>query len=223
MTTILDLGPAAEQVKTLVAGVTDDQLSAPTPCEGTPVAAMLDHFVGLTAAFRDAAMKSIPPGGSPQPAASASHLDPDWRRLLPQQLDDLVAAWKEPAAWEGMTEAGGVTMPAAVMGKVAVDELVPARLGPGSRDRPAVRVRSGEHAGGLRVHVGDVRAQRSSGARRSVRARRGRPGGRAVARPCARLQWPRSRVEASHRSMKRCPSSAISARSKGRDRPTTVW
>jgi uncharacterized protein (TIGR03086 family) len=124
MTTILDLGPAADQVKTLVAEVTDDQLSAPTPCVGTPVAAMLDHFVGLTAAFRDAALKSIPPGGSPPPAASAAHLDPDWRRLLPQQLDDLVAAWKQPAAWEGMAEAGGVTMPASVMGKVAVDELV---------------------------------------------------------------------------------------------------
>jgi uncharacterized protein (TIGR03086 family) len=124
---MLDLGPAAEQVKTLVAGVTDDQLSAPTPCEGTPVAAMLDHFVGLTVAFRDAAAKSTPPTGSPQPGpgtASAEHLDPHWRRLLPQQLDDLVAAWKEPAAWEGMTEAGGVTMPAEVMGLVALDELV---------------------------------------------------------------------------------------------------
>jgi uncharacterized protein (TIGR03086 family) len=126
MTTILDLRPAAEQVKTLVAGVTDDQLAAPTPCEGTSVAAMLDHFMGLTLAFRNAATKSTPPAGSGagRSAASASHLDPDWRRLLPQQLDDLAAAWKDPAAWEGMAQAGGVTMPAAVIGKVAVDELV---------------------------------------------------------------------------------------------------
>jgi len=124
---MLDLGPAAEQVKTLVAGVTDDLLAAPTPCEGTPVAAMLDHFMGLTIAFRDAATKSSPPAGSDQPGpgtASAAHLDPFWRHLLPQQLDALVAAWKEPAAWEGMTQAGGVTMPAAVMGTVVVDELV---------------------------------------------------------------------------------------------------
>jgi uncharacterized protein (TIGR03086 family) len=124
---MLDLGSAAGQVKTLVAGVTDAQLSAPTPCEGTPVAAMLDHLMGLTVAFRNAATKSTAPAGPDAPGrspASASHLDPDWRRLLPQQLDDLVAAWKDPAAWEGMTEAGGVTMPAAVIGRVAVDELV---------------------------------------------------------------------------------------------------
>jgi uncharacterized protein (TIGR03086 family) len=124
---MLDLGPAVEQVKTLVAGVADDQLSAPTPCEGTPVAAMLDHFMGLTLAFHSAATKATPPAGSGAPgrsAAAASHLDPDWRRLLPQQLDDLAAAWKDPAAWEGMAQAGGVTMPAAVMGKVAADELV---------------------------------------------------------------------------------------------------
>jgi uncharacterized protein (TIGR03086 family) len=123
---MLDLGPAAEQVKTLVSGVTDGQLLAPTPCDGTSVAAMLDHFMGLTLAFRNAATKSTPPAGSGagRSAASASHLDPDWRALLPQQLDDLAVAWKDPAAWEGLTEAGGVTMPAAVIGKVAVDELV---------------------------------------------------------------------------------------------------
>ena len=43
---------------------------------------------------------------------------------LPRRLDELAAAWREPAAWEGMTEAGGVTMPAAAMGTVALDELV---------------------------------------------------------------------------------------------------
>jgi len=127
MTTILDLGPAADQVKTLVAGVTDDQLRAQTPCEGTSVAMMLDHFMGLTKAFHDAATKTPPPNGAGQPgpgAAAADNLDPEWRQRLPEQLDALVAAWKHPAAWEGMTEAGGVTMPAEMMGLVAIDELV---------------------------------------------------------------------------------------------------
>ncbi len=127
MTTILDLGPAADQVKTLVAGVTDDQLSAQTPCEGTSVATMLDHFMGLTRAFHDAATKTPPPEGAVQPGpgtASEANLDPEWRQRLPEQLDALAAAWKDPAAWEGMAEAGGVTMPAGVMGLVALDELV---------------------------------------------------------------------------------------------------
>ncbi len=124
MTTILDLGPAANQVKSLVTGVTDDQLSAQTPCEGTSVAAMLDHLIGLSMAFTDAATKATPPTGTPAPTASAATLDPEWRQRLPEQLDALVAAWKDPTAWDGMTEAGGVTMPADAMGLVALDELV---------------------------------------------------------------------------------------------------
>jgi uncharacterized protein (TIGR03086 family) len=87
------------------------------------VGALLDHFVMLTAAFRDAARK-VPGLDGPPPQASAEHLDPRWRTVLPRRLDELVAAWREPAAWEGMAQAGGVTMPAAVMATVALDELV---------------------------------------------------------------------------------------------------
>ena len=130
---MLDLDPPARQLKTVLSGVTDDQLSARTPCEGCTVATLLDHFMGLTITFTHAARKSTGgvggegdgtarPSGPPQ--ASADHLDPEWRRRLPLQLDALVAAWKDPAAWEGTAEAGGVTLPAEIMGVVAVDELV---------------------------------------------------------------------------------------------------
>ncbi len=44
--------------------------------------------------------------------------------MLPERLGALVGAWRDPAAWEGTAEAGGVTMPAADMGVVALDELV---------------------------------------------------------------------------------------------------
>ncbi|HEX2074215.1 MAG TPA: TIGR03086 family metal-binding protein [Geodermatophilus sp.] len=118
---MLDLGPQAAEVKRVVAGVRDDQLAGPTPCEGTSVAALLDHLVGLTLAFRMAAEKTPPPGG---PSASADDLAPDWRTRLPRQLDELVAAWRDPAAWEGFTEAGGVRMPAPAMAVVALDEVL---------------------------------------------------------------------------------------------------
>jgi uncharacterized protein (TIGR03086 family) len=120
--TVLDLGPPARQVALLLEGVSDDRLTGPTPCEGTTVAGLLDHLMGLTVAFRHAAQKTGGSGGAP--TASAANLDPGWRRLLPARLDELAAAWREPTAWEGMTEAGGVTMPAAMMARVAVDELV---------------------------------------------------------------------------------------------------
>jgi uncharacterized protein (TIGR03086 family) len=115
-------------VTRLLDGVTDAALADPTPCLDTPIAALLDHFMGLTLAFTWAARKSTAvEGGSDQPGpgkATAEHLDPNWRAQLPQQLAELAESWRDPAAWEGMTEAGGVTMPAEVMGTVALDELV---------------------------------------------------------------------------------------------------
>ena len=120
-TTTLDLGPQAAEVARLAAGVRDDQLDAPTPCADTPVAALLDHLVGLSLAFRLAAEKRSEP---PPPAASADALVPDWRERLPRQLDELVAAWRAPEAWEGMTEVGGVTMPAPQIAVVGLDELL---------------------------------------------------------------------------------------------------
>ena len=126
--TMIDLEPAAREVARLLDGVTDDHLAGPTPCAGTPVAALLDHLMGLSLAFTWAARKTTAAeagGDASGPGlATAEHLDPKWRTVLPQRLDDLVRAWREPAAWEGMTEAGGVRMPGEVTGIVALDEVV---------------------------------------------------------------------------------------------------
>lgn len=119
--TMVDLAPAGRQLATVVAGITDDQLTAPTPCEDTTVAGLLDHVIGLTQAFTDAAHKV---GGDSVPQASADALDPDWRTTIPRQIDALVVAWQGPAAWEGDTKAGGVVAPAAIMGQVAMNEML---------------------------------------------------------------------------------------------------
>jgi uncharacterized protein (TIGR03086 family) len=116
-----DLAPTAAEVARVIAGVRDDQLADPTPCAGTSVAAMLDHFVGLTVAFRLGAEKQPQTGG---PRADADHLPADWRQRLPRQLDALVAAWRGPQAWEGLTEVGGAKMPAAAMGVIALNEVL---------------------------------------------------------------------------------------------------
>lgn len=125
--TMIDLEPAAREVARLVAGVADDQLADPTPCPDYPVAALLDHLMGLSMALAGAARKTTGPdtgAGSTPPPVAAEHLDPRWRSVLPRRLDELVTAWREPAAWEGVTEAGGVQLPAEVMGVVTLDELV---------------------------------------------------------------------------------------------------
>src|SRR3954467_7725696 len=103
-TTTLDLTPQTANVARLVAGVRDDQLADPTPCEGTSVAGMLDHLVGLTVAFAMGARKE-PVSGSPR--AAADQLPPDWRDRLPLQLAELAQAWRQPDAWEGTTTVAG--------------------------------------------------------------------------------------------------------------------
>src|SRR3712207_1474240 len=120
-TTRLDLAPQAAELARVVTGIRDDQLDDPTPCDGTPVAGLLAHVVGLTTAFRMAAEKTPVSGG---PSALPDDLPPDWRTRIPTQLDALVEAWQQPSAWEGTAEAGGVVMPAPVAAIVALDEVL---------------------------------------------------------------------------------------------------
>ncbi|MCO1594462.1 TIGR03086 family metal-binding protein [Micromonospora sp. RHAY321] len=119
-----DLQPASRALTSLVLGVSDSQLTLPTPCEGWVVGDLLDHLVGLTVAFRLAAEKApdAAPGGPGNP--TVANLDPEWRHRLPAQLDHLVEAWRSPGAWSGDAAAGGVVLPAEVMGLFALDELL---------------------------------------------------------------------------------------------------
>ena len=118
------LHPGTAELARVAAQVRDDQLTAPTPCDGT-VATLLDHLMGLCLAFTWGAQKQEAPAGGPGPGtADGSRLDPQWRTELPQRLAALAAAWDVPAAWTGMTTVGGVTMPGEVTASVALDEVV---------------------------------------------------------------------------------------------------
>jgi uncharacterized protein (TIGR03086 family) len=120
-TTTLDLTPQTDLVARIVAGVRDEQLGDPTPDVGIPVAGLLDHLLGLTTAFTMAARKERLTGS---PRFSADQLPGDWRELLPRQLAELGAAWRDPAAWEGRATVAGAELPAMVMGVVAADEVL---------------------------------------------------------------------------------------------------
>jgi uncharacterized protein (TIGR03086 family) len=121
-----DLAPAAQRMATIVDGIADDQLSAPTPCEKYLVSGLLSHALGLTVAFRLAAEKDPRASDNPPPEnpAPAAELPDGWRVHLARQLDDLVAAWREPSAWQGDTEVGGISLPAQAAGTVALQELI---------------------------------------------------------------------------------------------------
>lgn len=122
--TTLDLGPQALIVARLTAGVTDGQLDGVTPCPGYAVRHMLGHLAGLATAFRDAGRKDLGTTTDTSPDSAVPDIEPGWRQTLPKVLDELAEAWRDPAAWTGETRAGGITLPGAIAGMVAVDELV---------------------------------------------------------------------------------------------------
>ena len=113
------LDDAAAELRRVAAGVRDDQLDAPTPCADWTVRDLAAHTRELTKAFTHTARHE--PAGNP---ADTDELPPNWREQLAQDLDTLVAAWREPAAWRGEADAGGVTMPSAELAVVVLDELV---------------------------------------------------------------------------------------------------
>lgn len=118
---MIDLRPAAERMADLVEGVGDDRLAAPTP-DGIELGALLDHVGTLARVFGDVARKANAQGSPPPP--SAERLEPGWRARIAADLASLAEAWRDPAAWEGTTTAGGVDLPGAVAGLVVLDELV---------------------------------------------------------------------------------------------------
>ncbi|GAA0316068.1 TIGR03086 family metal-binding protein [Streptomyces polychromogenes] len=123
-TTTFDLGPQAALVARLVSGVPDAALAGPTPCPAYTVGDLLGHLAGLAVAFRDAARKELGPTTDTPPGEAVPPLPGDWRERLPRALGELAEAWRDPAAWTGMTRAGGVDLPGAVAAAVAADELV---------------------------------------------------------------------------------------------------
>lgn len=116
-----DLGSAADQVARMAEGVHEEDLDLPTPCSEWTVDDLLRHLLELTGAFTAAARKEPFPGDG---SGRLPQLPASWQGRLTDQLDALVVAWRRPDAWVGEAEAGGVTMPAALMGAVAIDELV---------------------------------------------------------------------------------------------------
>jgi len=117
---IIDLAPAAARMSQLLTEVRDDQLSNPTPCEDYRLSDLIEHIEGLAMAFRAAAEKE-PLRLTP---ADRQALDDGWRDRIGDRLDQLVTAWRDPAAWEGRTEAGGVELTGSEAGAVALNELV---------------------------------------------------------------------------------------------------
>jgi uncharacterized protein (TIGR03086 family) len=120
---MIDLEPATRRVTTVLRSIPDDQLVAPTPCPGTSVGDLIDHLSVFAASFIGSARKDAPRHGD-APTPAAANLGPDWRDRVAGELADLAEAWSDPSAWEGVSHAGAIELPAELAGLVALDELV---------------------------------------------------------------------------------------------------
>lgn len=139
----LDLGPAAATMRSLVLATTDDQLTLPTPCPDYTVGDLVEHVGGLAVAFTGAARKQPVAGSADGGAGDASRLEEGWRDHIGRDLEVLAEAWRDPAAYDGMTAAGGVDLPGEVAALVALNELVvhgwDVAVATGQRYDPAAR------------------------------------------------------------------------------------
>lgn len=111
---------AAEAAR-VARGVTAAHLPAPTHCPGWDVRALVNHWVLYTShGLEHRALRK------PLPEELTSRdftADPDWARAYADQLDRAVAAWDDPAVWEGEVDLGMATVPAADIARMVVKEM----------------------------------------------------------------------------------------------------
>ncbi|WP_328667381.1 TIGR03086 family metal-binding protein [Streptomyces sp. NBC_00322] len=111
---------AAEAAR--VAGlVTAEQLSAPSVCEDWEVRELVNHLVLYTSHGLEhrALRKQLPEELTKRDFTATD----DWAERYAAQLDRALAAWSDPAAWEGDVDLGFMTMPASEIASLLVKEL----------------------------------------------------------------------------------------------------
>jgi uncharacterized protein (TIGR03086 family) len=120
---MIELEPASRALAALVGGVRENQLASPTPCDDTTVAGLLHHIDETALACILGATKALPDGNT-QPLSDTSLPLDGWRTRVPERLETLAKAWRDPAAWTGMTQLADFTFPGEVAGLVVLLELV---------------------------------------------------------------------------------------------------
>ena len=120
---MIDLEPATYRLTSVLHAISEEQLAAPTPCPGTSVGDLVDHLSVFAGSFVGSARKDAPREGA-APTPDAANLGPGWRERLAVELAELAEVWSDPSAWEGVTHAGTIQLPAEMAGLVALDELV---------------------------------------------------------------------------------------------------
>lgn len=116
------IADSAEEAARITAGVTPGQLTGPTPCPDYDTRALVNHLVAYTGIGMECRARRRPhPEGLAERDFTA---DPRWAADYAEALDRAVAAWADPAAWEGDISMGGTAMPAEAVAGMLFLELV---------------------------------------------------------------------------------------------------
>ncbi|MFE4976331.1 TIGR03086 family metal-binding protein [Kitasatospora sp. NPDC056651] len=97
-------------------------LDAPTPCAEFDTRALINHWVLYTSHGLEHRARRVE-----LPAELSARdftADADWRSAYAAQLERAVAAWADPAVWEGDVDLGGAPVPAVGIARMLVLELL---------------------------------------------------------------------------------------------------
>ncbi|MFD7450067.1 TIGR03086 family metal-binding protein [Kitasatospora sp. NPDC059827] len=117
------LARAAAVASEVAAGVpAGASMDAPTPCGEFDTRALINHWVLYTShGLEHRARRLELPAALVERDFTAA---PDWRAGYAAQLERAVAAWADPAAWEGDVDLGGSPFPAVGIARMLVLELL---------------------------------------------------------------------------------------------------
>ncbi|MET9656458.1 TIGR03086 family metal-binding protein [Streptomyces sp. NPDC006510] len=106
------VGPAV----TVLEGIDDNSLEAPTPCAEYDVRALINHLFQVIVNFQALAAREETDFGEAPDVVTG-----DWRARFGEETAKLVAAWAVPGADEGT--AGSMGLPARTVGNMVLGDL----------------------------------------------------------------------------------------------------
>ncbi|MFD9433108.1 TIGR03086 family metal-binding protein [Streptomyces sp. NPDC060002] len=115
------MSECAAEASRVARGVPAARLSDPTHCPGWDVRTLVHHWVLYTSHGLEhrALRKKLPD----DLIARDFTADPQWAEAYAAQLEHAIAAWADPAVWEGEVDLGTAAMPAAELASMIVKEM----------------------------------------------------------------------------------------------------
>jgi uncharacterized protein (TIGR03086 family) len=113
---------ASAEAARVARGVPAASMSAPTPCAEYDTRTLINHWVLYTSHGLE--HRALRKPMSEELTSRDFTAEPDWADAYAAQLARAVAAWAEPAAWEGEIEIVGTRMAAGEVAAMVLKEMV---------------------------------------------------------------------------------------------------